>query len=208
MIDSGRDGIKSPGRYNVYIDGVKTFGSRRTAWKKRVHRFTITAPSPSPTPMPPSQPHTTPVQCSPASQTKVKLELLTDKFGGDTSWEVDDQGKTLIKSDKVYGSGESDVKTFCLDKGRSYNFIFRDKVGGGFQSDGYFKVSLFDDNSWREVVSVSKFRSKELEYKINLKEVAMTVRDQEWLVSLLFVLYQDITVLNIYSIHISLSLFM
>jgi hypothetical protein len=136
----------------------------------------------------------------------VKLELLTDQFGGDTSWEVDDQGKTLIKSDKVYGSRESDVKTFCLDKGRSYNFILRDKVGDGLQSDGYFKVSLFDDNSWREVVSVSKFRSKELKYKINLKEVAMTFRDQEWLVSLLFVLYKDITALNTYLIRLTLHL--
>jgi hypothetical protein len=66
--------------------------------------------------------------------------------------------------------------------------------------------NLFDDNSWREVVSVSKFRSKELKYKINLKEVAMTFRDQEWLVSLLFVLYKDITALNTYLIRLTLHL--
>lgn len=193
IFDSGKDGLNSPktnaGMYALSIDGVKVIGSpsRKTLWRKRFHKFTVSpkmlGPTQKPTPSP-EQDRYSGVTCS-SSERKVKLEIKTDKWGGDTSWEVAKDGKTLLRSDKDYGPDETDVTHFCLAKGSSYDFILRDKVGDGMccsHGEGYFKVSLEEeDESWREIISGGTFRSKELTYVINLKEAKMTTRDIEWL---------------------------
>ena len=122
------------------------------------------------------------VACSPEEH-KVQVEIYTDMFGDDTSWEIINQhGDALIKGDKVYGPREIDTRMFCLKKNSAYDFVLRDKVGDGM-SDGYYKVYLLENDSWREIISGGSFRSQELRYTINLKEAQMTDRDIEWLES-------------------------
>jgi hypothetical protein len=115
----------------------------------------------------------------------VKVEIKTDKFGSDTSWEVvDAQGNTLFESGSTYGAFESDIRLICLKKGSSYDFVVRDKWGDGMccmKGDGYYKVSLMESGLWRDVLSGGAFRTKELRQAINLKKPTMTQRDVEWL---------------------------
>lgn len=183
VFDNGNDGLVSPGKYTGYLDGKKKFGSPsgEKKWNRRVHPFTINKTS-SPSSKPTNSAND--VSCS-SSESKVKVEIKTDKWGVDTSWEIANaQGQPLIESNKVYGSYEKETRIFCLDKGSSYDFILRDKVGDGMsegESEGYFKVSLFNNGSWSEIISGGAFRSKELTHVINLEGTNMTPRDIEWL---------------------------
>lgn len=189
IFDSGRDGLKSPGKYAAYIDGKKRFGSPASykSWKKRVHKFKIPPKTTSPpTPKPSSKPASTStndIECS-TSERKIKVDIETDKYGQDTSWSVNKEGSMLVESGKVYGSNESDSTIFCLRKGSSYDFILYDKVGDGMccsNGKGSFKISVFHNDSWNEIISGAEFRAKELQYTINLEEPQLSPRDIEWL---------------------------
>ncbi|KAL7522760.1 hypothetical protein ACHAWX_007446, partial [Stephanocyclus meneghinianus] len=213
IFDQGQDGLccsTGSGGYVGYVDGEKKFGSPAgdKSWMKRVHRFTISQPGQQPTPMPNKPPTKKPSPqpvaidingssnnvdvrgsfkdpvCA-SSERKVKVEIKTDKFGSDTSWEVvNAQGNTLFESGDTYGAFESDIRLFCLKKGSSYEFVIRDKWGDGMccmKGDGYYKVSLIENGLWRDVLSGGSFRTKELRQVINLKKANMTQRDIEWL---------------------------
>lgn len=214
IIDSFKDGICcdwGSGSYAGYVNGVKKMSSPRNAiaWGKRVHRFTIVSPPPTSNPITPL-PTTKPTikaftskaptvspskrlssstelkksSCS-SSERRVKVELLTDKHGEDTSWEViNAQGKTLVESNKVYAAYEFDVSEFCLAKGSSYEFVLHDVWGDGMcctSGQGHFKVYIEDGNSWKEIIAGGAFKKKELRLGINLKQHEMTERDHEWL---------------------------
>jgi len=191
VIDDASDGFSDGGKYLVLIDGKKRFRSPKDKqWKRRVHNFEVSNDvSEPPTPKPSSKPTAGGVistnnnaACS-SGERKVQVEIYTDKFGDDTSWEIINQhGNTLIKSDKVYGPREIDTRTFCLKKNSAYDFVLRDKVGDGMR-EGYYKVYLLENDSftWREIISGGSFRSKELRYTINLNEAQMTDRDIKWL---------------------------
>lgn len=201
IFDSGKDGLNVPdtnsGSYAVYLGEKKVAGSprRRKHWRKRLHKFTVASKTPAPKPKPASKPTSKPsvdvvaggsseVVCSSAER-MVQLEIKTDRWGGDTSWEVAKEGEALIESNKVYGSHETELTHFCLKKGSTYDFVLRDKVGDGLccsHGEGYFKVALLEeDGSWKEIIKGGSFQSKELMVGINLKESTMTVRDAEWL---------------------------
>jgi len=120
-----------------------------------------------------------------SSQRQVKVEIKTDTYGEDTSWEVTDiDGSVLIKSYRVYGKFDEDETSFCLEEGHSYDFVIRDSVGDGMccqYGNGYFKVHLKDNSSWREILAGGDFKKKEVKQIINLKERVVNERDQEWL---------------------------
>lgn len=191
IFDKGRDGLKSPGKYTVYVDGNQRFGSPAgdKSWRKRVHKFEIpfetSSPSAKPTVKPISSTSANDVKCSSTERT-MKVDIKTDKYGQDTSWQVNKEGSILVESDKGYGPYETDAAIFCLSKGSTYNFILYDKVGDGMccsNGEGSFKLSVLDNGSWNEIISGARFRAKELQYTIDLEESEMTPRDVEWLES-------------------------
>ena len=85
---------------------------------------------------------------------------------------------------KPYNSNEEYTSLICLEKHESYWFILYDKFGDGMccsHGAGYFRVSLSENDGWKEIISGGAFRAKKLNYVINLNEVKMTPRDTEWL---------------------------
>ena len=217
IFDKFKDGMccnYGEGKYEVYIDGLKRFSSPsgNRNWAKRGHSFTIFGsdkatpmptrnptrkptrkPTRNPTMAPTSSPSKQPTYfegkralCN-SSQRNIKIEVLTDKYGEDTSWFLtDSQGNPLITSTKVYGPNEKDVREICLEDGTTYEFILRDTFGDGMcctNGQGYFKVLLEEGKTWKEILSGGAFKQKEIKQVINLKERVMTDRDKEWLES-------------------------
>jgi len=206
IFDSFNDGICckfGEGAYSGFVDSSKIFSSPNTdsEWAKRSHRFTISPPpSPPPTKKPTRKPTRRPtrmptqrptniprsnnVSCK-SSEQRVKVETLTDRYGGDTSWIVrDSRENTLAKSNRKYGSNEKDVTEFCLEEGALYDFILYDEFGDGMccqYGKGYYKVYLKEQNSWREIISGGTFKKKEVTHVINLTGQIMSQRDADWL---------------------------
>ena len=71
--------------------------------------------------------------CKHASQVHAKIELLTDKFPSDTSWEFWDRSRnvTLMRaSNTKYSSMVFDIREICLDQGE-YEYILYDFFADG-----------------------------------------------------------------------------
>ncbi|HMQ49740.1 MAG TPA: proprotein convertase P-domain-containing protein [Saprospiraceae bacterium] len=60
----------------------------------------------------------------------VTLNLLTDNFGGETTWEVRTEGGQLVASGGPYPNATNIVETFCADPG-CYVFTIFDSFGDG-----------------------------------------------------------------------------
>ncbi|KAL7529567.1 hypothetical protein ACHAXR_006401, partial [Thalassiosira sp. AJA248-18] len=218
ILDLFEDGICctfGEGQYAGFVGGNEKFSSPTgdSKWRKRRHRFSISSsnfppPTKMPTRMPTRQPTreptkkptqfptnkpTLPLQpktssCT-SSERKVKVEILTDKYGSDTSWMIRESqtGANVAESTKTYGPNEKEETELCLEDGGSYDFIVRDEYSDGMccsYGEGYFKVHLEDDDgSWDEIISGGNFKLKEETQGINLKEQNMSDRDKEWLES-------------------------
>ncbi|KAL7547206.1 hypothetical protein ACHAWF_010523 [Thalassiosira exigua] len=197
------------GHYAGYLDGSKQFSSPsgESKWALRRHRFEVSFPN-KPTDKPTSLPTRTPTQkptrkpsqrpttkpslpgkpkisaCN-GSQRKAKIEILTDKWGKDTSWKVTKAGSIVAESTREYGSHEKDELEVCLDEGATYDLIVRDEHSDGMccsYGGGYYKVYLKEeDGSWDEIISGGNIRTKETKHSINLQEQTMTDRDGDWL---------------------------
>lgn len=145
-------------------------------------------PTKKPTPTPSNRSIERTVSLCTSSMRKVKVEVMTDRYGEDTSWEIlDPQGNTLIASEKDYGQYENDIRIFCLEDGQSYDFILHDSVGDGMccsYGKGYYKIFVEEEaswNSWKEILNGGSFKKTEVKQIINLKERIVTPRDKEWL---------------------------
>lgn len=67
----------------------------------------------------------------------VFLNLLTDNFPQETTWELADLNHQLIASGGPYSAQQSlEVSPFCLDPGVCYNFILYDAFGDGISGQG------------------------------------------------------------------------
>lgn len=131
IFDKAKDGLccaKGKGNYSAFIDGTKRFSSplSSTTWAKRVHLFTI---------FPPSSSQQNSIICNASTERKVKVEIKTDKYGGENSWFLRDQtGRTIARNTKKYGSNETDTTEVCLKDGYSFDFIVLDDTGDGMVS--------------------------------------------------------------------------
>ena len=168
IVDKFKDGICctfGEGSYAGFVGSAQVFNSPdgHSKWRKRRHRFTISAsesppptsrptpqpsmkPSPKPSRKPTSKPSNKPslglrvepkiATCS-SSERRARLQILTDKYGSDTSWYIRDAqtGSDVVESDKVYGPYEEGEVDFCLEDGREYEFVVRDKYSDGMVSD-------------------------------------------------------------------------
>jgi hypothetical protein len=81
IVDISGNGLARPGGYAWYLDGKKIFSSADDEkWKKRIHRFIV-----KPTLVNVDDPTCT------LSEQKVKVDIKTDKWGGDTSWVISER---------------------------------------------------------------------------------------------------------------------
>jgi hypothetical protein len=107
--------------------------------------------SPAPTTSPTTSPTAAPTGvCCPSGQFKFKLEILTDNYGGETSWELtqDSTGSTegSVPSN-TYSSGTLYQQPFCLENG-CYTFTIEDSWGDGIccgYGEGYFKGFVYEN---------------------------------------------------------------
>ena len=110
------------------------------------------APVPAPVSAPVSSPASAPVAtltCDSASfQTKFSLDLNTDDFASELSWQVIDilAGNVVVQSGGPYTDGAKYIKReACLDNRSCYKFIMRDSGRDGIQGAGRgYKVSWND----------------------------------------------------------------
>eukprot|EP00540_Astrosyne_radiata_P000604 CAMPEP_0116832582 /NCGR_PEP_ID=MMETSP0418-20121206/5972_1 /TAXON_ID=1158023 /ORGANISM="Astrosyne radiata, Strain 13vi08-1A" /LENGTH=560 /DNA_ID=CAMNT_0004461959 /DNA_START=50 /DNA_END=1732 /DNA_ORIENTATION=- len=89
------------------------------------------AATPNPTPkVNPSPPGTTPQTCL-----MVRLELTTDNFPGETTWEIrrisDNALMASSSSEPPLAASSVHVWTDCIDRGAFYEFIIRDSAADG-----------------------------------------------------------------------------
>ena len=95
----------------------------------------VTAPPPSPAPLPtqmPVPPAPVPNSCS---QTVIKVKILADNDGIETTWDLIDQcNGGLVGSDGPYNPNQQAEYEFCLSAVQ-YKFTIRDSFGDGICCD-------------------------------------------------------------------------
>ena len=154
IYDSAEDGIFSPGGYELAWGGVafasgNNFGSRDTVPFAVPLRLTQ-SPSAMPTMTPPPT----------FSCVQFQLTLLTDNFGGETTWDLKDNNGNEITSGGPYPSLIIDtyVETKCLVDGL-YTFTIYDSAEDGIFPGGYelalggVAFAFGDDFGSRDTVS-------------------------------------------------------
>ena len=111
---------------------------------------------------------------------KIKVEIMTDKFGGDTAWSlIEDSSGDVIYSvpENSYDKYSLEAVEICV-KGGEHTFKISDDYGDGVccqQGDGYIKVHLEE----REILHITQ-QFKTLSLKINVgydPTLKMTQRD-------------------------------
>ena len=111
------------------------------------------------------------------SETRVRIELLTDGFPGDTSWVFKkhrEKGKTdgllLMRSQEYTKIGQKDVREVCLGEG-TYEYIIRDSMNDGLccnHGQGYYRISTLgntkDSDGWQLIVMGNEFIKSEVHH--------------------------------------------
>ena len=81
---------------------------------------------------------------TPCGGTTVKLEILTDTWGFETSWRVlDAAGSEVSGGGGSYASSTLHEENICLSDG-DYTLEFNDSYGDGIVSPGYYKLFVSD----------------------------------------------------------------
>lgn len=114
---------------------------------------------------------------------KVKVEILTDKYGGDTAWSMtDSSGKVIYKvEENTYDPHSLEVVEMCLEA-EKHIFEITDSWGDGVccqKGDGYIKMFLDD----REILHITQqFEKKTLTINVGYNPtLKMTQRDFQYL---------------------------
>jgi len=85
-------------------------------------------------------------QCAACGKSEVKVEITTDSYGGDVSFEImDSDGNTAMEGEE-YSSSSTRTDYSCLDEG-SYTFAIYDSYGDGLccsYGDGSYSVKIDD----------------------------------------------------------------
>ncbi len=61
----------------------------------------------------------------------VELELLTDSYGSETTWDLKDSSQTTLFNGGSYGNSQQYLEQMCLAPGESYIFTIYDSFGDG-----------------------------------------------------------------------------
>jgi len=121
------------------------------------------APTNSPTASPSNAP-TTAVTSSPTSSQgcdTVRVEILTDNYPGETSWQLTDANSAVVLSGGGYtGSGTTFTSEICVDDWTSLSFTINDSYGDGIccaYGSGSYTVTVNGSN----ILSGGAFGSSE-----------------------------------------------
>jgi len=99
------------------------------------------------------------LQCDLCGKAKVQLDITTDKYGGETSYDIKDASNTKVMNGGSYESYKDYSELKCLESG-SYKFTIYDTWGDGIccsQGDGSYSIKVSDE----EVTSGGNFGNKE-----------------------------------------------
>ena len=121
-------------------------------------------------------------------QRKVKIEILTDNYGWETSWFFRHnvtKSRLAENPDSAYLAQQSITEVFCADIG-FYEFIIKDKFEDGLccgNGNGYYKISIRNPaGSWKKVVQGDKFGASMTHViDVGQTESTMTERDALYL---------------------------
>ena len=80
------------------------------------------------------------------ASTQLFLELKTDDFGEDTSWELINSTGTIIASGDGYANATTYYETIEIASSDCYTFTVYDAYGDGIQPPGYYILMDEDDN--------------------------------------------------------------
>eukprot|EP00581_Thalassiosira_minuscula_P030724 CAMPEP_0183761002 /NCGR_PEP_ID=MMETSP0739-20130205/8135_1 /TAXON_ID=385413 /ORGANISM="Thalassiosira miniscula, Strain CCMP1093" /LENGTH=417 /DNA_ID=CAMNT_0025999065 /DNA_START=205 /DNA_END=1458 /DNA_ORIENTATION=- len=140
----------------------------------------------------------------PPPQRKITIEILTDSFGQDTSWEfrkieADGNGGLLLaKNERSYRNQELDRRDVCLDDASLYELTVNDSFGDGmccrYKKKGHYKIltrapPAIDDGSkaprsllkQQTILHGGFFQAKQIKHLINTTVPIMSNRDEAWL---------------------------
>jgi hypothetical protein len=96
--------------------------------------------------------------------TSVSLEIVTDRWGSETEWQLYDSALNVVAFGGPYadvaGSGEKTF--FCLEDG-NYTFVITDSENDGMGSDGKYTLTKLDaDGNEVVIVTGGQFTSDEV----------------------------------------------
>jgi len=106
------------------------------------------APVPNPTSAPVPNPTSPPVSSPTGSCSghEFRLELQTDEYGDEVSWELEDPNGNVVIQGGNYPSGENFIETTeCLSSDGVHTFKIMDSYGDGMIGDAYYKL-WYDGN--------------------------------------------------------------
>ena len=70
----------------------------------------------------------------------VRVDVCTDANGGDTSWEIVEEGFGVVATSPAYASNSCNSNTFCIDAAECYDFTIFDSGGNGIAMPGGYAV--------------------------------------------------------------------
>ena len=149
VVDESENGLccdQGEGFYEAYKEnGQKIFSGSNGGFASKDHSIAVPKdPNPPPPTVPPTQPPTLqPTPLPPCIE--YTIEVKTDSYPGDNSWEIvgwNGFGDEIdIVQSEEFGENELNEKKVCLAEGRTYEFRMKDSYGDGIAGDGFYKVT-------------------------------------------------------------------
>ena len=72
----------------------------------------------------------------------VRVDVCTDANGGDTSWEIVEEGFGIVAASPVFASNSCNSSTHCIDAAECHDFTIFDSGGNGIAMPGGYAVYL------------------------------------------------------------------
>lgn len=130
-------------------------------------------------------------------QRKIRIEVKTDNFGEDTSWQFRDaSGVVIARNERTYGKRDIDTRDLCLDDESMYEFTVFDTYGDGMCcqfGQGAYRILSYSDELFREegiassdgvaILHGGGGMFYNISHPINTTTPELNVRDQNWLLA-------------------------
>ena len=120
----------------------------------------------------------------PPPQRKITIQIQTDRFGNDTSWEFRlKDGPALAKNERTYRfkQVEVDERSVCVEDSSLYELEVHDAYGDGMccrYSNGHYKII---DHNQETVLHGGFFFANKTTHLLNTTKPYMSERDEDWL---------------------------
>ncbi|KAL3822585.1 hypothetical protein ACHAXA_011504 [Cyclostephanos tholiformis] len=124
----------------------------------------------------------------PSPQRKITIQIQTDKFGHDTSWDFRvKNGEILAKNERSYTRYEVDERVVCVEDSALYELTIYDNNRDGMyrlrsdERDGHYKIFAHRGPDRETILYGGFFWSEKITHLLNTTMPAMDERDVEWL---------------------------